>query len=261
MLDKPALEIMQPAWSKIVPANVDALMTLRAGGVSSGPFGDKTGVGGFNVGQYVGDVPFCVNMNRNLAAQLVPSDPKWLKQTHGTEVVDAETAAAEVEADASTSLTPGVVCVVQTADCLPLLLAEKNGRAVAAVHASWKSLAAGIIQKTVARLRERLGDESAQFVVWMGPRIGDDDFEVGADVLDAMKVMLPQAQVAFKAKEDGKFLASLSTLALQALAQVGVDAADVVDAKRSTYANDELFYSYRRDGVTGRHATMIWMKE
>ena len=134
---KPALAILQPDWDSVRPANVDALMTLRAGGVSSGPFGDKDGIGGFNVGLYTGDVPVCVNMNRNLAAQLVPADPKWLKQVHGDRVVDAETAAPEEEADASSAITPNVVCVVQVADCLPVLIAEKNGRAVAAVHCGW----------------------------------------------------------------------------------------------------------------------------
>lgn len=144
---KPALAIMQPDWSDICPANVDALMTLRAGGVSSGPFGDKDGIGGFNVGLYTGDVPVCVNMNRQLAAQLVPADPKWLKQVHGTKVVDAETAMPEEQADASTAVTPNTVCVVQVADCLPVLIAEKEGKAVAAVHCGWRSLASGILQK------------------------------------------------------------------------------------------------------------------
>ena len=138
---KPALAILQPDWDSIRPANVDALMTLRAGGVSSGPFGDKDGIGGFNVGIYTGDVPVCVNMNRNLAAQLVPTDPKWLKQVHGDRVVDAETAAPEEEADASTSITPNVVCVVQVADCLPVLIAEKTARGLRlyiAVGAVWR---------------------------------------------------------------------------------------------------------------------------
>ena len=254
---KPALEILQPDWDKICPTNVDALMTLRAGGVSSGPFGDKTGVGGFNVGAYCGDVDFCVKMNRQLASQLVPSDPKWLKQVHGTTVVDAEDAAPEVEADASTSVTPGVVCVVQVADCLPVLIAEKTGKAVAAVHCGWRSLADGILQKTIARLNERLGGDH-NYIAWMGPRIGDEDFETGVEVLDAMQKYLPNAQEAFKSVGEGKYLASLTGLATQALSQVGVT--EVVKARHSTYANVDLFYSFRRDGKTGRHAAMIWIK-
>ncbi len=255
---KPALAIMQPDWASICPANVDALMTLRAGGVSSGPFGDKDGIGGFNVGLYTGDVPVCVNMNRQLAAQLVPADPKWLKQVHGTEVVDAETAKPEEEADASTAVTPNTVCVVQVADCLPVLIAEKEGKAVAAVHCGWRSLAGGILQKTIQRLRERTGNPDAQFNAWFGPRIGDDDFETGAEVLEAMKATISGAEVAFREKENGQYLCSLTTLARMALLQVGVE--DVVEARHSTYANAELFYSYRRDGKTGRHAAMIWIK-
>lgn len=258
-MTKPALAILQPDWDKIKPANVDALMTLREGGVSSGSFGGKDGVGGFNVGLYTGDMEMCVTMNRRLASQLVPTDPKWLKQVHGDRVVDAETAKPEEEADASTSVTPGVVCVVQVADCLPVLLAEKSGKAVAAVHCGWRGLASGILQKTVARLRERLGDSNAQFIAWLGPRIGNDDFETGADVLEAMRETISGAEVAFKAKEDGKYLCSLTTLARMALLQEEVE--DVVEARHSTYANSELFYSYRRDGKTGRHAVMIWIKE
>lgn len=255
---KPALAILQPDWDSICPDNVDALMTLRSGGVSSGPFGDKDGIGGFNVGLYTGDVPVCVNMNRNLAAQLVPSDPKWLKQVHADRVVDAETAAAEEEADASTAITANTVCVVQVADCLPVLIAEKQGKAVAAVHCGWRSLASGILQKTIARLRERIANPEAQFIAWLGPRIGDEDFETGDDVLQAMKQTISGAEVAFKKKGEGKYLCSLTTLARMALLQVGVDT--VVEARHSTYANAELFYSYRRDGKTGRHAAMIWIK-
>ena len=216
------------------------------------------GIGGFNVGLYTGDVGFCIKMNRNLAAQLVPSDPKWLKQVHGVKVVDAETAAPEEEADASTAITPNTVCVVQVADCLPVLITEKGGQAVAAVHCGWRSLAGGILQKTIERLRERLNNPDAQFIAWLGPRIGDEDFETGDDVLEAMKKTIEGAEVAFKSQENGKYLCSLTTLARMALLQVGVD--QVVEANHSTYANPELFYSFRRDQTTGRHAAMIWIK-
>ena len=255
---KPALAILQPDWKEICPTNVDALMTLRSGGVSSGPFGDKDGIGGFNVGLYTGDVGFCIKMNRNLAAQLVPSDPKWLKQVHGVKVVDAETAAPEEEADASTAITPNTVCVVQVADCLPVLITEKNGKAVAAVHCGWRSLAGGILQKTIEQLRERLNNPQAEFIAWLGPRIGDEDFETGEDVLEAIKKTIEGAEVAFKLQANGKYLCSLTTLARMALLQVGVD--QVVEANHSTYANPDLFYSFRRDQTTGRHAAMIWIK-
>ena len=138
------------------------------------------------------------------------------------------------------------------------MIAEKNGKGVAAVHCGWRSLAAGILQKTIERLRERIGDPDAQFIAWVGPRIGDDDFETSSDVLEAMQTSIDGAEVAFKAKDDGKYLCSLTTLARMALLQVKVD--EVVEARHSTYANPELFYSFRRDGKTGRHAAMIWIK-
>lgn len=257
--EKPALAILQPDWDDICPDNVDTLMTLRAGGVSSGPYGDVNGIGGFNVGAYVSDVDFCVKMNRTLAAQLVPSDPKWLKQVHGTRVVDAEGAQPEEEADASVSITPGVVCVVQVADCLPVLIAEKKGRAVAAVHCGWRSLADGILPATIKRMRERLGDDAAEFIAWLGPRIGDESFETGEDVIVAMQKTIPNAREAFKEKGDGKFLCSLTQLATMALKDEGVK--DIVTARHDTYANPELFYSFRRDTTCGRHAVMIWIQE
>lgn len=257
--EKPALAILQPDWDDICPYNVDALMTLRAGGVSSGPYGDVNGIGGFNVGAYVSDVDFCVKMNRTLAAQLVPSDPKWLKQVHGTRVIDAEAAQPEEEADASVSTSPGVVCVVQVADCLPVLIAEKKGRVVAAVHCGWRSLADGILPATLKRMRERIGDDRAQFIAWLGPRIGEESFETGQEVLQAMQKTIPDAQLAFKAKGDDKFLCSLTQLATMALNAQGVT--DIVTARHDTYANPELFYSYRRDTTCGRHAVMIWIQE
>ena len=154
-LTKPGLDILQPAWKDRAPASVDALFTCRDGGVSSGAYGNAEGIMGLNVAPHTGDFGACVRMNRSIVAQLVPSDPVWLRQVHGTEVVDADTAEGEPEADASVSTKPGVVCTVMTADCLPVLLANREGTVVAAVHAGWKSLAAGIIGKTIRVMRER----------------------------------------------------------------------------------------------------------
>lgn len=260
-IEKPAIEILQPAWTNLVSDKIDALMSLRAGGISSGPYGDVSGVGGFNVGLYVGDVPMCVNMNRNLAAQLVPSDPKWLKQTHGAVVVDAETSEAEVEADASVSMTPNVVCVVQTADCLPLLLTDTQGKIVAAAHVSWRSLQAGIVENTVKHMQKRLGDEAAQFVAWLGPRIGEKDFEVGQDVYDALSGLFDGASACFSSTGENKYLCDLGALTIGVLTGLGVQADKIINNHRSTVADPELFYSYRRDKTTGRHATMIWIKD
>ena len=165
-----------------------------------------------------------------------------------------------VEADAATSVTPGVVCVVQVADCLPVLLAETQGRGVAAVHAGWRSLSAGIIEKTVARLRERLGDDAAEIKAWLGPRIGDDDFETNEATARTFAEHFGDVPGAVKPSEnEGKVFLSLAKYAEAALNKVGVTA--IEDCGLSTVADDVHFYSYRRDGEkTGRHAAAVWLK-
>ncbi len=261
---KPELESIQPernAWGAIAPASVACLFTCRTGGVSSGPYGGADGIMGLNLAEHTGDAKGCARMNRSILSQRLPADPKWLTQVHGTTVIEADAVEDAPEADASFTTTPGVVCVVMTADCLPVLIAEKKGRIVAAVHAGWKGLAHGIIQKTVEALREKLGDSSAEFAVWLAPRIGADDFEVGGEVLEAMKTCLPQAEKAFRPKGEGKYLADLSELAIQALELVSVPRSDVVDCGLSTYSDKTRFYSRRRDGErSGRHAALIWIK-
>jgi polyphenol oxidase len=258
-LSKPGLNILQPDWKGIAPDGVDALFTLRSGGVSSGPWGGADGVMGLNVAPHTGDFPACVRMNRSIAAQLVPADPVWLRQVHGTEVVEADAVKGEPEADASYTLKPGVVCTVMVGDCLPVLIAERRSRAVAAVHASWRSLAAGIVQKTVRILREKVGPD-ADFAAWLGPRIGPEAFEVGPEVLEAMKAHLPQAGQGFR-REGGKLFCDLGALAAQALLSEGLAQKNIVDCRLSTYADPKRFYSYRRDGEkSGRHAAMIWIK-
>lgn len=259
-LTKPGLDILQPAWKDVVPEGVDAIFTCRDGGVSSGAYGNADGIMGLNVAPHTGDFGACVNMNRNIVSQLVPSDPVWLKQVHGTAIVDADTVEGEPEADASVSTKPGVVCTVMTADCLPVLLTNLEGTVVAAVHAGWKSLADGIIQKTIRVMRER-APESMGFIAWLAPRIGSEAFEVGPDVLDAMLVHLPNAKEAFTPGEGDRLMADLAMLARMALAQEGVKDELIVDCGLSTYAHPRRFYSYRRDGEnSGRHAAMIWIK-
>lgn len=262
-LFKPGLDMLQPGadWRAAAPANVDVLFTCRAGGVSSGPWGDVDGVMGLNVGTHTGDFAACTRMNRGIVAQLVPSDPKWLRQVHGTRVVAAETVEGEPEADAAVSTTPGVVPVVMVADCLPVLVADAQGRAVAAVHAGWRGLADGVVQMGVKSVRDAVDDDSARVIVWLGPRIGPEAFEVGEEVLDAMKSGLPDAQAAFRKAEAGRYYADLAALARQALAQVHVPEEDIFDCGLSTYADPKRFWSYRRDGErSGRHAAMIWIK-
>lgn len=240
---------------------VGALFTERVGGVSSGPWGGPEGIMGLNVGVHVSDNASCVRMNRSLVAQMTSGEPRWMTQVHGTDVVDAETVERdEVKADAQTSLTPGVVCAVQVADCLPVLIAEKDGKAVAAVHAGWRSLAAGIVEKTVRRLRERLGNPDAQFKAWLGPRIGFDDFETSEETARTFKAHFGDVKGAVKAAgEPGKCFLSLAAYASEALKREGVR--DVEDCGLSTVADPAHFYSYRRDGEkTGRHAALIWIE-
>lgn len=260
-LEKPALEVVRPsspAW-KAVP-RVQALFTLREGGVSSGPFGGADGFCGLNVGLYCGDAKSCVRMNRRIVSELAGSAPRWLHQVHGTTILHADEAAPEAEADGAWSCTPGVVLAVQTADCLPVLLSGASGGAVMALHAGWRGLAAGIIQKGVLELRGKI-PAGERILAWLAPRIGPEAFEVGEDVLEAMLASLPGARKAFKASgSPGKWMADLGVLAAQALAQAGVAAEDIEDCQLSTAADARRFFSYRRDsGETGRHAALIWI--
>ena len=177
---------------------------------------------------------------------------------HGAEVLHADEIEGAPEADASWTMTPGVVCAVMTADCLPVFLADRSGRAVAAVHAGWRSLAAGVLEKSVETLKKALGDD-ADLVAWFGPRIDADEFETGEDVLAAMLERLPEARDAFQPAGDGHYKADLAMLARQALAKVGVT--DVTDCGLSTAADPARFWSYRRDGArSGRHAALVWIE-
>lgn len=244
-----------PDWP--APPGVRALITTRAGGVSRGPWGvPPEGEGGMNLGFGSGDDAAAVTANRARLRALLPDEPRWLKQEHGARVVDAESVAAPPAADASTALARNVVCTVLVADCMPVLLADVRGRGVAVAHAGWRGVAAGVLQATARALRARLGDPAAELMVYLGPAIGPEAFEVGADVLDAMGASLPQAHAAFRPLGGGKYLADLFALGRQALAQAGVET--VYGGTESTYAEPRRFYSFRRDRVTGRHAALIW---
>lgn len=258
---KSELESVKPEWKGGAPKHVKAFFTCRTGGVSSGLWGGPEGIMGLNLAFHTGDFKSCVEMNRRILTECLPSEPKWLAQVHGTEILHADDVAAPPQADASWTKTPGVVAVVMTADCLPVLIADREGRIVAAVHAGWRSLADGIIQKTVVKLREELKGEG-DFAVWLGPRIGKDEFEVGADVLEAMKAHLPQAEKAFRAaSRPGKYFADLALLACQALEASGIPAESIADSGLSTYGDPARFYSFRRDGEkSGRHAALIWIE-
>lgn len=255
------LEWIVPQWAAL--AGVASVFTTRCGGVSPPPWGSAPQDGrGMNVGFGTGDDPERVRANRARLRQLLPAEPRWLRQVHGSVVVDADdddgsdATSMPLEADASVALRRGAVCAVMVADCLPVLLADAAGRGVAAAHAGWRGLAAGVVQAAAARLRQRLDDPAAKLVAWLGPTIGPKQFEVGLDVLDAMQLQLPDAARAFVPLREGKFLADLPALARQALATAGVT--EVAGGCWCTASDPQRFFSYRRDGVTGRHAALIW---
>lgn len=236
-----------PDWP--VPLHVRSVTTTRTGGVSRGPWQSM------NPADHVGDDPQSVLANRaHLAATLdLPSAPHWLKQVHGTTIVDAATAGEGVEADGSWTNGPDCVCAVLTADCLPVLLSDREGSCVAAVHAGWRGLAAGVIEAAVSKLQPVGGD----LLAWLGPAIGPQAFAVGEDVQDIFVGHDPRAAAAFATLPDGSLYADLYSLARQRLAAVGVH--DVFGGQYCTASDAERFFSYRRDGVTGRMATLIWL--
>jgi YfiH family protein len=259
--DLPAAWLV-PQWP--APPGVGALMTTRSGGISAGPWGlADGGVGGMNLGLGSGEPQERVNANRLRLASLLPGPPQWLRQVHGRTVValpaSGPGAGPGPEADAALTTQASVVCAVQVADCMPVLMCDSLGRGVAAAHAGWRGLAAGVLQDTANALRRVIADPNAELLAWCGPAIGPDRFEVGPEVLEAMQARLPDAGAAFRAANGGKYFADLVELGRRALGQVGV--VQVAAERACTYSEPARFYSYRRDRVTGRHAAVIWLKE
>jgi YfiH family protein len=209
-----------------------------------------------NLGLMSGDVAAAVHDNRARLRAALPSEPRWLKQVHGPAVVRADDVDAPPEADAAFTVTPGVVAAVMVADCMPVLLADVDGRCVAVAHAGWRGVASGVIQAAVRAMRAALGERDAELVAYLGPAIGPAHFEVGPEVLEAMAGALPRAAEAFQRRGD-KYLADLFALGRQALRDVGVNR--VHGGTDCTYSTAERFYSYRRDRVTGRHAALVWI--
>jgi YfiH family protein len=253
-----------PHWPGL-PANVGALSTTRRGGVSPAPYDDGMGGGGLNLGTHVGDQPHNVAHNRAILTAQLPGEPAWLSQVHGTAVVDlAKVNRQQVpEADASLSTVPGKVCTIMTADCLPVLLCDKQGKTVAAAHAGWRGLASGVLENTVESMRAA---GAGELMAWMGPAIGQYRFEVGPDVMQAFlngafdESSARHVTSAFSpvADKPGKYLADIYSLARYLLRRAGVK--EVHGGEFCTVSNSGRFYSYRRDGVTGRQATLIWIK-
>jgi len=243
-----------PNWP--APPRVRALSTFRYGGVSPDPYGS------LNLGDHVEDAPLAVAKNRQMLREAagLPAEPCWLTQVHGTRVVDLEVAlatprgAAGVSADATVSGLPGSVCAILTADCLPLLLAAGSGNRVGAAHAGWRGLASGVIEAAV----RAMGTPPSDLLAWLGPAIGPQHFEIGAEVREALLCADPGADAALKPNARGRFMADLFALARRRLARAGVER--VYGGGECTFAQADKYFSHRRDGRTGRQATLIWIE-
>ncbi|WP_426196258.1 peptidoglycan editing factor PgeF [Massilia sp. DWR3-1-1] len=254
-------QLLRPDWPQL-PARVGALATTRRGGVSGGPYDDGAGGGGLNLGMHVGDDPERVRANRALVRASLPGEPAWISQVHGVAVVDAASVGPGQPvrvADASIATLPGVVCAVMTADCLPVLFADLDGKVVGAAHAGWRGLADGVLGETVRAMRAA---GAGAITAWLGPAIGKTRFEVGADVLerflvDAVEPAAVAAAFAPRGGQGGKYLADMNALARLLLARDGVT--EVAGGNDCTASDASRFYSYRRDGVSGRLASMIWL--
>lgn len=231
------------------PQHIHALTTTRHGGHSFPPFNT------LNLGDHVGDDSAHVAKNRQTLIRTaeLPSAPLWLTQTHQTNVIHAKDWLPGITADAITSELPQHVCAILTADCLPVLITNTAGTHVAAVHAGWRGLQAGIIEKTLSRFQS----PATELLVWLGPAIGPDAFEVGAEVRAAFLAADEAAETAFIPTQTGRFLADIYLLARQRLSAQGITA--IYGGNYCTVSQKELFFSYRRDGTTGRMATLIWM--
>jgi len=240
------IELLRPDWP--APKGVHAASTLRMGGISQAPFNE------LNLGSHVGDDLHAVEENRlRLQQQLpLPQSPQWLNQVHGMQVIKAPERVIQdaPDADAIWSDSANRVCAVLTADCLPLLYCSTDGRYIAAAHAGWRGLAAGIVERTLERLPVKAG----QVMVWLGPAIGAEAFQVGAEVVEAFVQQHAEDEAAFKVDGD-RWLMDIYQLAKNRLRRAGVE--QIYGGEHCTFS-DERFFSYRRENQTGRMATLIW---
>jgi YfiH family protein len=239
-----------PNWP--APGNVSACVTTRNGGVSQGPYHS------LNLGDHVGDDPQSVAQNRALLQEVLalPSAPVWLEQVHGTGIIELPYASSRPpQADGSFSRAVGEVCTVMTADCLPVLLCDKQGTVVAAAHAGWRGLAAGVIEKTIAAMA--VAPDS--LLAWLGPAIGPQAFEVGEDVVQAFVADNKDARLAFQQTSQDRWLADIYQLARLRLGTMGVG--NISGGEFCTFQDSDRFYSFRRDKLTGRMASLIWLTD
>lgn len=235
-----------PDWP--APARVRSLQTLRGGGCSPAPWAS------FNLGDHVGDDPRRVAANRVRLAERLPAEPLWLTQVHGIAAVDAGQSPKMAAADAAFTRQPNTVCAVMTADCLPVLLCDRAGSVVAAAHAGWRGLAGGVLEATVAQM----GVPAGELLAWLGPAIGPERFEVGGEVRAAFVAHDAAAAAAFVPGAAGKWLADIYRLARQRLQAAGV--VSIGGGEWCTVSDPDRFFSYRRDGTTGRMATLVWLE-
>lgn len=240
--------LITPHWP--APAQVRAVSTTRQNGVSLPPYDT------LNLADHVGDDPVGVAENRRrlTTALDLAHEPAWLEQVHGTTVVAAETVSAPVVADAAWTRKPGRPCVVMTADCLPVLLCDRAGTVVAAAHAGWRGLAAGVIGVTVAQL----ATPSMDLLAWLGPAIGPEAFEVGEEVREAFMALDAGNAVCFQPSPAGRWLADLYELARRQLRGLGISA--TYGGESCTFSEPKRFFSYRREARTGRMASLIWLQ-
>ncbi|ABR73416.1 multi-copper polyphenol oxidoreductase [Actinobacillus succinogenes] len=239
---------LSPCWQ--VPQNVHALTTLRNGGVSQAPYTS------FNLGDHVGDNPSAVKKNRDLLVKQfgLPQFPLFLTQTHSTDVICLPYQGKDLKADAVYTDKPAQVCLVMTADCLPVLFTSQKGNEVAAAHAGWRGLCDGILEETVKRFQ----CPRDEIIAWFGPAIGATAFQVGREVADQFIAQDVQAEQAFVSDptDKGKYLGNLYQIAEQRLHRMGIK--QVSGGEHCTYTEENKFFSFRRDGKTGRMASLIW---
>jgi YfiH family protein len=243
------MQYIVPSWP--APKNIQAYTTTRQGGYSFHPYAS------FNLAHHVGDEYLHVEKNRAMMAEILqlPSQPIWLQQVHGNEVLVAkhDNNYNNPLADAVTTISPNIVCAIMTADCLPILICNKKGTTIAAIHGGWKSLLNGVIKNTLASMAEAPND----LIAWLGPAIGPEVYEVGIEVKEIFEQKNELFNAAFQPKANGKWLANLYQLATMQLNDLGIQA--IYGGEFCTYNDRENFYSYRRDhGITGRMATLIW---
>jgi len=244
-----AVEMLTPQWD--APESVRAAFTLRRGGVSVGPYES------LNLGIHVGDKTAAVAENRRRVREslALSNEPAWLEQVHGVEVLNLDDPGTQtpLRADAAVTRTAGRVCAIQVADCMPVLFAAQNGEAVGAAHAGWRGLAGGVLEATV----KAMGVEPGQLSAWLGPAIGPSHFEVGEEVREAFVSQNAEAAAAFAKNARGRWQCDLYLLARLRLAALGVRA--ITGGEWCTFSDRQRFFSYRRDGQTGRMAALIWM--